>query len=1052
MTPQDIIKNFMRSLDKHSFKTANVFNEEEKKALVKRILDQSIAKNSQFKSIEDLVNNIVNDCRTYINNDKTYGYKNFLKEKCGIDLYNIDTGAISGSDANIIVDSNSIGSGIEKSDVNIVPEYGNYYEAVTIFSQNIKTGDNGWIVKCGLGNDTIISNGEDSICTFEGTNYITLSGSNATVDTRNSKTNIFISNNVKSVILIGYDKDKDVLKGNTEIVTFKDTGEGIFTNIKDATLTSADTNIKNIGMDNYFNIDGCNVYNESGIINVDLNKAINENNPKPVGAFIINNNTEADFVYTNEDCKKGKLVGHIASIYPQLMEFSYMGLKLRVKNRILINGNTSAVLKTFSIFNDIGSDTDYTFQNTYKNKTTVPEFTDSDTGNEYEKYIVASIYKWWFKEGLKLAKLNYDISFEDDDATILNIDLTFKKTIGGSNALASVSWSFRSDGITVGLVLNVNKDFYEDLTDFSDINGGSKNSVVYLDRTICHEFTHAVMAAKIKYFSYLPRFISEGTAELAHGIDDKRTYSIIMLAANPDLLEESLLLTDEYGTADYQYSGGYIFFRYLAKQAALYSQNSLLPIQVHPIINLKDNVNTTYYIKNLSIKDPDAITSDGEYSVGSAQDNTYILSDNFEQIINTGKNTWNICLNTINNTIKSIYGNDNITIDGGDNQYIDFDSGNNNIVINSGNNHTINCYEGTNNINLIPKETIKNNNIYLGNGNGNVTLCGENNILNTESGINEIKLYGKNNTIKSGDGNDTIIQYSNSAGHNIYLFDSETNFGTNLIQNFMSNDIINISEKYDINISNIKTVTYMDNNNNSLGNGQILTIDIENKNTKIGSVEIRTNTGGIFNENVNIIHSISNNNQKPEEYIEKFSAYDEHNTKRNNIKNIEYKFDTEITYVVKEKIKVSKEYNTKRNNIKNIEYKFDTEITYVAKEKIKVSKEYNTKRNNIKNIEYKFDTNININLSYKFNTKRNVQKSIIKKYRLRRIYTKDGIITFFNTLKREIINVIIENNVQRCIRGYKKPVIAFIIDQKYKLINNNELPYSEFRKNIMDNN
>ncbi len=96
----------------------------------------------------------------------------------------------------------------------------------------------------------------------------------------------------------------------------------------------------------------------------------------------------------------------------------------------------------------------------------------------------------------------------------------------------------------------------------------------YLDRTIAHELTHAVMAANITGFNKLPDSITEGSAELAHGIDDFRRNNILTLAyaSNSEVL--FVALTNNSAETDHlyedSYSGGYMLLRYFAKQVAEY--------------------------------------------------------------------------------------------------------------------------------------------------------------------------------------------------------------------------------------------------------------------------------------------------------------------------------------------------------------------------------------------------------------------------------------------------------------------------------------------------
>ena len=105
----------------------------------------------------------------------------------------------------------------------------------------------------------------------------------------------------------------------------------------------------------------------------------------------------------------------------------------------------------------------------------------------------------------------------------------------------------------------------------SDPNGSTSTSgATYLDRTLAHEFTHAVMGATIKYFSALPTFIKEGMAELTHGIDDERYSTILTLANSKKKLKAAVTVTTKKRSDDYYYAGGYIFLRWLAKYISEY--------------------------------------------------------------------------------------------------------------------------------------------------------------------------------------------------------------------------------------------------------------------------------------------------------------------------------------------------------------------------------------------------------------------------------------------------------------------------------------------------
>lgn len=84
-TQQDIIKAFMYSLDKTTLSGASALNEA-----------VDYASNGKFKTCEELITKFVSDCQNH-------GANNFLKDDCGINLDNDDTGAITGWDAGGVV-------------------------------------------------------------------------------------------------------------------------------------------------------------------------------------------------------------------------------------------------------------------------------------------------------------------------------------------------------------------------------------------------------------------------------------------------------------------------------------------------------------------------------------------------------------------------------------------------------------------------------------------------------------------------------------------------------------------------------------------------------------------------------------------------------------------------------------------------------------------------------------------------------------------------------------------------------------------------------------
>ena len=197
---------------------------------------------------------------------------------------------------------------------------------------------------------------------------------------------------------------------------------------------------------------------------------------------------------------------------------------------------------------------------------------DRSTLSNDEQAIVDRIYTWWAKGALNLIQESYGMSFVEADASVKDITLRFYSE-ADDNVLASVSNTYSSyTGKTNKLTLNINMHYYAGF-DRQDTNGASSNNTAgYLDRTLAHEFVHAVMAANIDNFSKLPHFVKEGLAELVHGIDDERQSTIELLASKSNLAYVREMFETELQKSNYHYedayAGGYMLFRYLAKQSA----------------------------------------------------------------------------------------------------------------------------------------------------------------------------------------------------------------------------------------------------------------------------------------------------------------------------------------------------------------------------------------------------------------------------------------------------------------------------------------------------
>ena len=193
--------------------------------------------------------------------------------------------------------------------------------------------------------------------------------------------------------------------------------------------------------------------------------------------------------------------------------------------------------------------------------------------------IADSLNTWWASEGLKLIEESYGLGFAG--ATVKDIDVRFyNDNKYDSNTLAKVRSISKGSGSNIGetyeLRLQINMNYFNsiDFSDGNNVNGDpGNNSKFYLDRVLAHELTHAVMAANITGFSYLPDCLTEGAAELVHGIDDIRTLMIkkLGLASNSNVLSNILSdMGNHSSVPEEYYAGGYMLMRYFAYQVADY--------------------------------------------------------------------------------------------------------------------------------------------------------------------------------------------------------------------------------------------------------------------------------------------------------------------------------------------------------------------------------------------------------------------------------------------------------------------------------------------------
>ena len=192
------------------------------------------------------------------------------------------------------------------------------------------------------------------------------------------------------------------------------------------------------------------------------------------------------------------------------------------------------------------------------------KFPAKSTLSDAQQWIVGGLYTWWIKGALDLVNDSYGMNFAESGTSVKSIEVKFENSYNNS-LLAYVSYDRKQK--TSKLYLTINMKKYRDI-DQSDPNGYSEDAPIYLDRTIAHEMTHAVMAANIDFFYELPAIFTEGIAEATHGIDDQRKALLIDLAGSSSKLKSALSTTATSGVSTTNYAAGYMLMRYLAKQAA----------------------------------------------------------------------------------------------------------------------------------------------------------------------------------------------------------------------------------------------------------------------------------------------------------------------------------------------------------------------------------------------------------------------------------------------------------------------------------------------------
>lgn len=402
--------------------------------------------------------------------------------------------------------------------------------------------------------------------------------------------------------------------------------------------------------------------------------------------------------------------------------------------------------------------------------------------SDTQKFMWRGLYTWWASGSLDLIEESYGSIFSfgsDASPSVKTIHTGFVNKNNG--VLATTSYWYNTEtGISEDLDLTINMRYYSSVNT-SDPNGSSANTGAgYLDRTLAHEFTHAVMAANVLNYHYLPRMITEGMAELTHGIDDQRSLDITTLAGNASLLKQSLKFSTDYnevsGVNAPDYAGGYMFLHYLAKQSAT---EKITNRTGNYISNMFQNTIVSGTAYNDTI-----YNNGGSYSsisAGAGSDSIY-GSENYSVTVEGGKGNdtvaglfWDSKINggagadfmsirggvyesplSFSNIIKGGSGNDTIYAVGG--KYIKGDSGNDFISV-------ISSFSASSNLNGgSGKDTI-----YGGVGKDKIYGGSGNDYLDGGKGNDYISGGAGKDTLSGGAGNDTLY---GGAGKDVFVYES----------------------------------------------------------------------------------------------------------------------------------------------------------------------------------------------------------------------------------------------------------------------------------------
>ena len=212
----------------------------------------------------------------------------------------------------------------------------------------------------------------------------------------------------------------------------------------------------------------------------------------------------------------------------------------------------------------------------YQDSPKLSEALGNPTYGDMKNYALTTLKglnTYWLKEWAKLIYDSYGLDF---DGKTIEVKLTQQgQFMSSCFTTAKMNNDLPNDNAVIGFIIsNLDENNPNGLLTYAD-----GHIEQFFDRVVAHEMVHAAMMIQglTKFlpapYASTPRYFLEGVADLVVGIDDynagynnENSQMIKNLLEDPDMLNDALRDTP-YNQNGAYYVAGYMFLRYLAKQA-----------------------------------------------------------------------------------------------------------------------------------------------------------------------------------------------------------------------------------------------------------------------------------------------------------------------------------------------------------------------------------------------------------------------------------------------------------------------------------------------------